>query len=674
MRAPQPPPDPPTASTWPAPGERVESRKEIANYLKRDVRTVQRWEERQDLPVHRHMHGERGTVYAYKADLDVWWNNRRLRIEAREALEAKQAEGVRAARRRWFVVALGAVLVAAAGVGLWRPWQPRISFQERDWVLITTFQNRTGDAIFDGMLEYALERELSNSRFVNVAPRVRIDDALQLMKKPPSGLIDAALGREICLRDGGIRTLLNGQIEKAGTHYLLSASLMDPASGTTLASVSEEADSRDEILVAVRRLSNGVRETLGEQLPQIPPRNEKLEKATTPSLRALQLYSKGIAQVNQRQFAAAIPLFEQALAEDPEFASAHVQLAICLSNSQRHADAAPHYQRAFALAEATTDRERYFIRGSYYERFLKDYAKAVEAYEVLVRLYPDDYWGTNNLVSAYYNAGQAEKTLPYRERYAGMRPNDWDAQVATARTIVFVNGDLARARPFVERAQALTTPETDRLYSAERTAWFRLWPAIEYWSRGEVEKALVEVNRLEKTLDARSGQEQEAFAFAVCGFYWTLGKRHAALEMSDKFGNFTWLASDAYVLGDFSLAKKLHRNLPDPGPVSVLRMARLGLVREAERALPGLMINPAWTEGAIKIVQGEIALARGRTGEAIALLEAGVQTAWNNALTAFSGWETLASAYERQGDLKKAAYALEKATSLKLALMPVYSA
>ncbi len=54
---------------------RLESWKEVAAYLKRDVRTVQRWEKRERLPVHRHVHGKLGSVYAYKAELDDWWKN-----------------------------------------------------------------------------------------------------------------------------------------------------------------------------------------------------------------------------------------------------------------------------------------------------------------------------------------------------------------------------------------------------------------------------------------------------------------------------------------------------------------------------------------------------------------------------------------------------------------------
>ncbi len=51
------------------PNERLDSWKEIAGYLKRDIRTVQRWEKREELPVHRHIHEKGGSVYAYPAEL-----------------------------------------------------------------------------------------------------------------------------------------------------------------------------------------------------------------------------------------------------------------------------------------------------------------------------------------------------------------------------------------------------------------------------------------------------------------------------------------------------------------------------------------------------------------------------------------------------------------------------
>lgn len=72
----------PLSSSPPLSGqERLESWKGIAVYLDRDVRTVQRWEKQEGLPVHRHIHNKLSTVYAFKAELDSWWHERGAKLE-----------------------------------------------------------------------------------------------------------------------------------------------------------------------------------------------------------------------------------------------------------------------------------------------------------------------------------------------------------------------------------------------------------------------------------------------------------------------------------------------------------------------------------------------------------------------------------------------------------------
>jgi Tol biopolymer transport system component len=63
--------------------DRLDSWKEIAAYLKRDVTTVQRWEKREGMPVHRHLHDRMGSVYAFRAELDGWMRSRNL-LEGQE--------------------------------------------------------------------------------------------------------------------------------------------------------------------------------------------------------------------------------------------------------------------------------------------------------------------------------------------------------------------------------------------------------------------------------------------------------------------------------------------------------------------------------------------------------------------------------------------------------------
>src|ERR1700690_4319087 len=59
---------------------RLDSWKKIAAHFNRDVTTVQRWERREGMPVHRHVHDKQGSVYAYRSELDAWWEGRRGKL------------------------------------------------------------------------------------------------------------------------------------------------------------------------------------------------------------------------------------------------------------------------------------------------------------------------------------------------------------------------------------------------------------------------------------------------------------------------------------------------------------------------------------------------------------------------------------------------------------------
>ncbi|MBZ5641903.1 MAG: helix-turn-helix domain-containing protein, partial [Acidobacteriia bacterium] len=65
------PPTPPQPNESP-PEDCLDSWKEIADYLGRQVRTVQRWEKSEGMPIDRHFHGKAGTVKAYKSEIDAW--------------------------------------------------------------------------------------------------------------------------------------------------------------------------------------------------------------------------------------------------------------------------------------------------------------------------------------------------------------------------------------------------------------------------------------------------------------------------------------------------------------------------------------------------------------------------------------------------------------------------
>src|SRR5947199_10419557 len=104
--------------------DRLDSWKEIAAYLKRDVTTVQRWEKREGMLVHRHLHDRMGSVYAFSSELDAWVQSRRLRLEEEEkelraeppADEEADVRPTRTSLARLGVVVGGAAVMAFMAV------------------------------------------------------------------------------------------------------------------------------------------------------------------------------------------------------------------------------------------------------------------------------------------------------------------------------------------------------------------------------------------------------------------------------------------------------------------------------------------------------------------------------------------------------------------------------
>jgi TolB-like protein len=111
-----------SSSQIPSAQERLDSWKEIAAYLRRDERTVRRWEKAQGMPVHRHPHSKQSSVYAYRVELDAWWNNGHERLAA---MEAAESPAVRPRPRRALQWALACAGVVAAASVVWLASRPQ---------------------------------------------------------------------------------------------------------------------------------------------------------------------------------------------------------------------------------------------------------------------------------------------------------------------------------------------------------------------------------------------------------------------------------------------------------------------------------------------------------------------------------------------------------------------
>lgn len=97
-------------------GGRLDSWKEIAAYLKRDPRTLQRWEKKEGLPVHRHVHESQVSIYAYTAELDAWLASRSVSPSA--APTQTLAPPPPRSRRTAMLLAAGCVVLMSAVIAV----------------------------------------------------------------------------------------------------------------------------------------------------------------------------------------------------------------------------------------------------------------------------------------------------------------------------------------------------------------------------------------------------------------------------------------------------------------------------------------------------------------------------------------------------------------------------
>jgi Tol biopolymer transport system component len=164
-------------------GLRIDSWKEIAAYLKRDARTVQRWESVEGLPIHRHVHRQRSSVFAYSGELDRWWSTRK---EGFEVKTTSTDEAHKAHRRFWYVVA--AATLCIIGIVVWAVVSRRSAVERLTVRPLTSDPGLETQPSFspDGSkLAYACARE--DSEFTDICVKsLGVGDLLRITNTPES--------------------------------------------------------------------------------------------------------------------------------------------------------------------------------------------------------------------------------------------------------------------------------------------------------------------------------------------------------------------------------------------------------------------------------------------------------------------------------------------------------
>jgi tetratricopeptide (TPR) repeat protein len=513
---------------------------------------------------------------------------------------------------RWRLAAGGTIAVVALAVGGWLFFSRKAhALTDKDTIVLADFTNTTGDPVFDGTLRQGLAIQLEQSPFLKIMDDEQVQRNLRLMSLPAGGRITNQIAHDICVREG-VAATIDGSIESLGKDYVITLQAISCQGAATLAREQIQAGDKEHVLNALGTAATAMRGKLGESLSSIQKLNRPLEQATTPSLEALQNYTAGHSEMTQGQFLAAVPLFERAIALDPNFAMAYFMLGVAFDNAGDVERSREYTQKAFRLIDRVSEFERDLITAIYYS-YDGQSDKAIDAYRLGIQNYPR-FWGFHNDLSAeYIDLGQFEEGLKEGQEATRLDANveppyrrQLDAYMCLDR--------LTEAKQLAEKLRArglggarihqrfleIASVEGDHAAAAREIQWFAGKP-VEYLSFG-----LQAANQNALGLRRESSKLYKRAAETALRH----GLRNAAAEFEEAD-----MRADA-LSGNCQTVRRLGR--------PALALAVCGDAAQAEKLAAGtsnLFPNGTlWNAVQLPVIRAAIALKQNQPAKAVELL------------------------------------------------------
>ncbi|MGA2362304.1 MAG: protein kinase [Candidatus Aminicenantales bacterium] len=292
-------------------------------------------------------------------------------------------------------------------------------------VLVADFENKTGDPVFEGALEQAFGIGLEGASFIKMYNRTRARTLMNELDSTANGKIKPEAAPLLCSREG-INVVITGSIDSSGSGYVFDVWALDPLSYLRLAERSKTIATKAEVLKA----ADGLAAELRDDLSRIPAGTAQAltqETFTAASFEAMKFYAQAQDLVLAGKDDEAIQEYLKAIEKDPRLGRAYTGLALVYRNRGQDEQANKYFEKAMALIDQMTDREKFRTRGAYY--FLnRDSKKAIEEYSALIQQFPMDSAAHTNLPLAYFFNREMQKAFEEGQRAVEFAPRNITAR------------------------------------------------------------------------------------------------------------------------------------------------------------------------------------------------------------------------------------------------------
>ena len=323
------------------PDKKLVSWKEIAGYLGREVRTVQRWENTEGLPVKRHEHLKKSTVYAYASELDEWFRHRQPADDPEadaafvpepdiDSLPEKEngdpvlpvsaIEPPRPRGKRLALLLAAAALLCAIGYRAYRQFQANALTQDTVRLVVLPFTNLSGDPNQDYLsagLTDVITTQLGRLDPKHI--RVIAPTSAKVMSGKPVAEIRQTLN---------VQYVLEGSVQRVANQIRIDIRLIQASDEAQAGSDSFTRDLTDFLQVE-SEVSEAIARKMVATLPvasQATPRPGIV--AVEAARRSSDAFLKGeILWTSRGNLKESVALFEEAIHENPYNALAYAGLA-----------------------------------------------------------------------------------------------------------------------------------------------------------------------------------------------------------------------------------------------------------------------------------------------------------------------------------------------------------
>ncbi len=542
---------------------------------------------------------------------------------------------------------LAVIVLAAAIFILWKfiphkkvPTGPLIE----NSIAVISFKNQTGDTAYDYLQEAIpnlLITNLENTGLFYVATWERMQDILKQMGAKPMRLIDSDLGFELCRREG-IKAIAIGSFTKAGDVFRTDVKVLDVKTKGLIKSANTKGTTVNSILdTQIDALSREMSIGLGAEKGKVEAAPLNIKEIATPSLRAYDYFLKGKDAYNLLYWDDAKKNMGKALEIDPTFAMAYVYLAWANYNTGDSMVGNETIERAMALADRTTQKDRLYLEAGYALFIKEDLDKHHALLEELIQKYPKEKWAFHYLGDFLwiYRSDISGAREQY-EKWHELDPRDSNAinHLLAASSEM---RDFKKATDYIKMHDAVAPPEAynlslqgdmyqkmgqlDKAITKDEEA-LEINPNFldsidqlrrHYALKGEYEKSLSwaseEVSRASSVGEKARAHYGRGFALYLRGKYKEAVVDFALAEKMGEEAENWGIQSDAalgkgivyFTKGQFDLSRQSFDDLEEYFPKHVL---------------PVYKAYSAWWIGQIAVRQGQLNQAQDRLSEMMSFL------------------------------------------------------